>query len=95
MCSLFNEFNEFHEFHVSCAWPQASFSVGAIFSSELAGILANRLGFAVAFLSLAVVGMVSFVLSLFMPETQVHQGAESRHCPFLMRLSQSCRSWIA
>lgn len=82
-------------FSLALGCLQASFSVGAIFSSELAGILANRLGFAVAFLSLAVVGMVSFILSLFMPETQVHQGAESRHCPFLMRLSQSCRSWIA
>lgn len=78
---------------------QAAFSVGAIFSSEMAGVLANRLGFASAFLSLAVVGLGSFILALFMPETQVRQGeqesAGSRRYPFLARLSQSCRNWIA
>lgn len=81
---------------------QAAFSVGAIFSSEMAGVLANRLGFASAFLSLAVVGLGSFILALFMPETQVRQCQQesmgslgSRRYPFLARLSQSCRNWIA
>ena len=55
---------------------KAAFSVGAIFSSELAGILASRLGFAAAFLSLAVVGMLSFILALLMPETQALQVEE-------------------
>lgn len=79
----------------SCCLRQAAFSVGAIFSSEVAGVLANHLGFAAAFVSLAVVGLVSFALALFMPETQVDKESGNRHCSFLMRLSQSCRSWIA
>ncbi|CAJ1410674.1 unnamed protein product [Effrenium voratum] len=63
-------------FSLALGCLQAAFSVGAIFSSELAGILASRLGFAAAFLSLAVVGMLSFILALLMPETQALQVEE-------------------
>lgn len=82
-------------FSLALGCLQASFNVGAILSSAVAGVLANRLGFAVAFVSLAVVGLVSFALALFMPETQADKESGNRHCSFLMRLSQSCRSWIA
>ena len=45
--------------------------MGAIFSSEIAGVLANALGFAAAFLALAAIGLISLALAACTPETQV------------------------
>lgn len=81
-------------FSLALGCLQAAFSVGAIFSSEIAGVLANALGFAAAFLALAAIGLISLALAACTPETQVGYETSGGHS-LLVRLTRSCRSWLA
>lgn len=71
---------------------QAAFYIGAIFSSEIAGVFANVFGFAAAYLALAAIGLVALALAFVIPETQVGPRSGA-YCP-LAKIT-SCRCWTS